>query len=160
VEPLPPPSLPLMSKQDQVVDPEALRRVEGVYRMRLLSDPCDTLARGRLAWCLFLQSLHRAGEERILNALRGSKVTFASGPLPMPFGPEAQELLEECLRQTEAVLHLSEPGEQRMEMERLLGLARLSVGNGAYRAAEDKAHRILDSLIQDLGGAGDPLGSP
>lgn len=147
-----------MTESKTVVDAEALRRIEAVYRARLLSDPCDVLARGCLAWCLFLQSLHRAGEERMLDRLRGFHSAAGKAlAIPRPAGPEAQELLNECLRQTETVLHLSEPGEPRLEMERLLGLARLSAGSQAFHSAEENAHRILEDLIRDLSDRDDSL---
>ena len=37
-----------------------------------------------------------------------------------------------------------------VEMERLLGLARLSIGPTAMTLAEDRAHGILDRLMRDL----------
>lgn len=131
--------------------------MEEVYRARLRKDPCDTLARARLAWCLFLQSLHKAGQESIIQSLsQGLPQVDTTGLRAVQGGPEAQELLDECLRHTETVLHLTMPGEQRFEMERLLGLARLTLGDTAFSAAEQKAHQILDSLIRDLNSPGDP----
>lgn len=142
-----------MKDPQHLVDPEALRRMEAVCRARVLADPVDTLARGRLAWCLFLQAVHQAGQESILEQLGITPLEVkAVGPRESFEDRQAQELLDECLRHTEAVLHLSAPGQQRTEMERLLGLARLSVGEPAFNSAEQKAHRILDTLIRDLKG--------
>lgn len=137
-----------MNQTMQVVDPEALRRVETVYRSRIITDPCDTMARGRLAWCLFIQSLHKAGQESVIQALSAVQVDAATFALNA-HGPEAQQLLDECLRHTEAVMQFCS-GEERSEMERLLGLARLSIGSTAMAAAEDRAHEILQRLMRDL----------
>lgn len=140
-----------MKDSQHLVDPEALRRMEAVCRARVLADPMDTLVRGRLAWCLFLQAVHQAGQESILEQLGLTTLEVDAVRIPESLADrQAQELLDECLRHTEAVLHLSAPGQQRTEMERLLGLARLSVGEPAFIAAEQKAHRILDTLIRDL----------
>jgi hypothetical protein len=133
-----------------LVDSEALSRLEQVCRDMVLRDPCDTLARARLAWCLFLQGVHQAGQESILEGLVGeTDAPVLSGGLP-PANREAHQLLDECLRQTETVLHLALSGRERSEMEHLRYLTRLCVGDQPVAAAELKLQRILQRLLQDV----------
>lgn len=141
-----------MKKRNWQVDAEALRRVENFCRSRILQDPCDTLPRGTLAWCLFLQALHQAGRESVLNLL--PDLTLWPEGEQEPFEPQsergAEQLLAECLRLTEIALSLTEPGELRTEMERLRSLARLSAGEQPVYRAEQQMQQILHTLMDDV----------
>jgi len=140
-----------MSHALPVVEPEALSRAEAVYRQHLTHEPQDTVARLSLAWCLFMQALHQAGRESALG-----RVPVAPVPLPPPqespsaVDPEARQFLLDCLRQTTAVVHLSQSAQDRRDVEKLRALVRLCNGDEVMSAAEAEAVRILDEITREI----------
>ncbi|MCC2669055.1 MAG: hypothetical protein K0Q72_1526 [Armatimonadetes bacterium] len=147
-----------MALESRVFNVDALWRVERMYRQRLTDEPGDMVARVSLAWCLFLQALHRAGEE---NALTGIDSALEEAGIPITEmlelgeddgeeGRAADRLLEDCLRQTVTVLQLSPDPRDRTDVERLQALIRLSGGEAAIADAEDQSRQILVQLTREM----------
>ncbi len=136
----------------KVIQIEALRRSEDIYRARLANEPGDTSARVKLAWCLFMQALYRAGQESVLGALVSAPEESAAQQswVQAVMNQGAAELFSECLRQTSTVLQLSPSAGERHDMERLQDLAKLSGAGQAVLEAEEEAARILGELLREL----------
>lgn len=129
------------------VNVDSLWRVERIYRNRLADEPSDMVARSGLAWCLFLQALHRAGEESTLEAL----VAAAGGALNADASDrDSRALLRDSLLNAATVLQLSPSDRERRDAERLQMLAELSGGLEAVAAARDNAHAILGQIALEL----------
>lgn len=145
------------------MDLDTVRRVEQIYRNRLRSEPCDTLARVRLAWCLFAQALHEAGRESAYAALRCSNPPHAE-ELDEKCLPEmergATSLLDDCLRQTYAALHLSVSRREQQDAAELQALARLISGEAPLARAESWANEILSAMVVDLNQPNRTSGEP
>ncbi|HEY3282486.1 MAG TPA: hypothetical protein VGN26_09450 [Armatimonadota bacterium] len=137
-----------------VIEIEALKHSEEIYRARLANEPGDTTARMKLAWCLFMQALYRAGQESVLMALvaaSGAREDSPEGALLKALqSEESSALFGECLKQTNTVLQLSPSDGDRRDMERLQYLARLSGAGQAVVEAEEAAARILGELLREL----------
>jgi hypothetical protein len=135
------------------VNLDAIRRVEQVYRGRLRADPSDTLARVRLAWCLFAQAMHEAGQESVYEALRSRQPPTAKEleELGLPSSERgATSLLDDCLRQSYAALHLTASKREQEGAEELQALARLVSGEAPLARAEGWANDIVTALTADL----------
>ena len=136
------------------MDLDAIRRVERIYRDRLRSEPCDTLSRVRLAWCLFALSLHEAGRESAYAALRSQQLPDAANLEEASFLlPEvaATSLLDDCLRQTYAAIHLSQSRREQQDAAELQALVRLVSGEAPLARAENWAKEILTAIVSDIG---------
>jgi hypothetical protein len=130
---------------------DALWRVERIYRKQLVEEPGNTVARVSLAWCLFMQALHRAGQESAVNSVL---------ELALPADPGVSDghsadrdsavLLQDCLRQALAVLQLSPDPRDHLDVERLQALVKLSGGAEILADAEEQAHRILTQLTREM----------
>src|SRR5436190_24346001 len=103
---------------------DALRRAESIYRHTLLIEPGDTAFRLRLAWCLFIQAVHQAGRESILDTveceyggLNGLTPELSNG-----IEKSVDELLKDCVRQTTTVRQLTLKERDRSDAELLLSL--------------------------------------
>jgi hypothetical protein len=142
-----------MRSPDSAFNAEALKRVEQIYRKQLAADPADTVARISLAWCLFMQSLLRAGQESVLSALvdasEGQEEQL-SQTIRTILEQNAAELLEDCLRQTMTVKQLSSDPEAQLSVEKIQALVQLSGGGEAVTAAEDQAARILNEVTREV----------
>jgi hypothetical protein len=127
--------------------------------VRLRADPADTLARVRLAWCLFAQAMHEAGQESAYEALRTSRPPTTNElerqGLPSP-ERGATSLLDDCLRQSYAALHLSVSKREQEGAEELQALARLVSGEAPLARAERWASEILAVLTADLNATTEP----
>lgn len=141
-----------MSPIPAVVDIDALGRLEADCRERLRLAPDDVRVRADLAWCLFAQAVHTAGEERLLKMLgdeagqrprRGNR----SGSLA---DRDAEDILHECLYQAATVSQLCPQTEGQSEILRLQSLVQSSGGSEAVAQAEDQARRILASIARDM----------
>jgi hypothetical protein len=129
------------------VNVDSLWRVERIYRNRLADEPTDMVARSGLAWCLFLQALHRAGEESSLEAI----VTAAGGVLNgCTHDRDSRSLLRDSLLNAATVLQLSTGGRERLDVERLQTLVELSGGIAELTAARDNARDILGQIALEL----------
>lgn len=142
-----------MACEDRTLKVDALWRVERLYRQQLVAEPGDTMARVSLAWCLFMQALHRAGQESTAPMLLELPVPPDTGELdPDPLARErdSAHLLQDCLRQTLAVLQLSPNPRDRTDVERLQALVKLSGGEALLADAEEQARRVLLQLTREM----------
>jgi hypothetical protein len=137
---------------------DALKRVESIYRRQLADDPADPIARISLAWCLFMQSLLRAGQESVLEALveaTEGREESLDQTMKAVLDQNATQLLEDCLRQTMTVKQLSSDREAHVSAEKILSLVRLSGAGAALNSAEDQANRILSEVTREVLGEHD-----
>ena len=135
---------------------DALKTAEAAYRTQLASDPCDTHARMKLAWCLFVQAVHAAGRESLFHqGHEGSAPVDERLPhlLESIRENDVDHLLRDCLRQTTAVLHLSKEQRERTDVEMLQTLIGMA---GAERWTHDTSreadrclYNIARAIIQD-----------
>ena len=140
-----------MNSDCDVFVPEALLRVEEVYRRRLDVEPSDMVARVSLAWCLFMRALHRAGQESVIQAITiTGRTEPAEDSSPPSIGTDAGSILKDCLHQTIAVLQLSGNPQDRTAVRRLQSLVRLSGGEKAVSDAEEEAARILYAVTREI----------
>lgn len=142
-----------MACEDRTVNVDTLWRVERIYRKQLQEEPGDTVARVSLAWCLFMQALHRAGQESTVSPLL--EVTCSHDHPEVEVETEVHErdsahLLQECLRQTVAVLQLSPNPRDHSDVERLQTLVKLSGGESLLADTEDQARRVITRLAHEL----------
>ncbi|MGV3720188.1 MAG: hypothetical protein ACO1SX_04690 [Actinomycetota bacterium] len=136
-----------MGRETPGVNVDSLWRVERIYRNRLADEPSDMVARTGLAWCLFLQALHRAGEESTLEAI----VAAAGGALrESAHDRDSRALLQDSMLNAATVLQLSPCGRERLDVERLQMLVELSGGLAAVAAARESAHEILGQIALEL----------
>lgn len=137
---------------EKVVSIEALKRSEQICRTRLANEPGDTSARMKLAWCLFMQALYRAGQESVLSALVSAmEIKEHQGTLVNAIVQEdAAHLFSECLRETSMVLQLSPDARERIDVEKIQALARLSGAGQAVSEAEEAAAQVLSDLLREL----------
>jgi hypothetical protein len=142
-----------MASRRNVFEIDALLRIEQVYRQRLLDDPADVAARTGLAWCLFMQALHRAGQEQMLASLMEAGAELdrqAEAEARAALDQNARDLLRDCLKQTVAVMQLSADPANQSEVERLQELVRLTGEEEALSDAQDEAARILGEITHAL----------
>lgn len=140
-----------MACEDRGLKVDALRRVERIYRKQLVDEPGDTVARVSLAWCLFMQALHRAGQESTVTPV----LELAVPPEPVDGDPQKSDrdsavLLQDCLKQALAVLQLSPDPRDRSDVERLQSLVKLSGGDALLADAEEQSRRILTQLTREM----------
>lgn len=143
-----------MACEDRTLKVDALWRVERIYRKQLVEEPGDTVARVSLAWCLFMQALHRAGQESTAPALLELPAAALDAvelePDPRARERDSAHLLQDCLRQTLAVLQLSPNPRDRTDVERLQALVKLSGGEALLADAEEQARRVLLQLTREM----------
>jgi len=143
----------LMSQQPPAFALESLKRVELVYRQQLVADPADMMARISLAWCLFMQALHRAGQESVLTELatasesEGGELGCAIQSI---LHEDADELLKECMRQTITVMQLSADPQDHTDVVKLQELIKLSGGGKAVSEAEAEGATILAQVTREI----------
>lgn len=143
----------IMACEDRAVKVDSLWRVERIYRKQLIEEPGDTVARVSLAWCLFMQALHRAGQESTATPLLDVTIppdTVESEPESDALHRDSAHLLQECLRQAIAVIQLSPNPRDHSDVERLQSLIKLSGGEALLADAEEQARRILTQLTREL----------
>jgi hypothetical protein len=136
-----------MGCENRGVNVESLSRVERIYRNRLADEPSDTAARAGLAWCLFLQALHRAGEESTLEAVMESGV---QQPVAVSAPRDSETLLQDALLHASTVLQLSPNWPERLDVERLRTLVELSGGFAAVAQAQESAREILEQIMREM----------
>jgi hypothetical protein len=139
-----------MSPEPSLLEVDSLKRVEHLYRTRLTSEPTDMIARVSLAWCLFMQALHRAGQESVLQQIVAAGET-ADPERRVSDGREgSSDLLRDCLRQAIMVIQLSPDQGDREDVERLHALVKLSGGDRALSEASEEAARILTDMTREI----------
>lgn len=140
-----------MACEDRALKVDALWRVERVYRKQLLDEPGDTVARISLAWCLFMQAIHRAGQESTVTPVLELAIPAEPSDEDSPVGDrDSAVLLQDCLRQALAVLQLSPDPRDRSDVERLQALVKLSGGSELLADAEEQSRRILTQLTREM----------
>jgi hypothetical protein len=140
-----------MIGQCSVFHVETLKRVETVYRRQLQHDPADMVSRLSLAWCLFIQALHKAGQESALTTL-GEPGDCCSAPSAENPAREqdAQQLLRDCLRQTIMIMQLSPDTRDQSDVRRLRALVKLSGAEQLLSEAEADATRLLQDVAAEI----------
>jgi hypothetical protein len=142
-----------MDDIQEVFDPDVLKRLERSYRRHLAKKPEDMGARINLAWCLFMQALHQAGQESILRIFREVDTGTDSqrgNRIRTDLDTDALQLLKECLQQMHTVQQLSLHARERVDVEKLQALIRLSGGERAVVEAEKETLRALIKLAQEI----------
>ena len=135
---------------------DALQTAESAYRNQLASDPCDTQARVKLAWCLFVQAVHAAGRESLFHEVHEGSVRVDER-LPRVIEAirenDVDHLLRDCLRQTTAVIHLSKEQRDRTDVEMLQTLIGMAGAErwtyDTSREADRCLYNIARAIIQD-----------
>jgi hypothetical protein len=135
-----------MSVPAPVFDRHYLERAEHTYRQQLIAHPEDTELRVRLAWCLFMQALHQAGQE----TARGADATALESALDPLCERSSHALLKDCLQQTYTVMHVSIRSGDRPDVEKIQELVRLSGRQNLLIQAQDRAAYILARLTGEM----------
>ena len=144
-----------LPKHSAAIKMEALKRAESAYRTSLVSDPADTAARLRLAWCLFVQAVHQAGRESILDSIHstGSESEAMRGVIRSIQETDVDHLLQDCLRQTTTVMQLTRRPHERTDVEMLQMLVKLAGAEewaaDADREAASRLRDITQALVND-----------
>lgn len=140
-----------MSESSSVFDMNALQCSESTCREQLTLSPDNMDRRLRLAWCLFLQSLHQdAQEEGTRSHLADAQPSTPCCPVPALRHRSAQILLEECLHQTYTVMHLSVQPQVRSDVEKLHALVRLVGAQGVLLQAEERANHLRSEMARAI----------
>ncbi len=140
-----------MGRSPVVCDVNLLRRIEDTYTRSLLEKPDDMQVRLRLAWCLFMQALHQAGQESVVTALVNDEASHrSSGASLLPFDKDAYLLLKDCLRQTFAIMQLSPCAQDQKDVRQIQELVGLLGAGQVFTDAKDEAYQILSNLTQDI----------
>lgn len=151
-----------MNTQSNVFDASALKTAEKAYRSELCRKPDDMDTRANLAWCLLLQALYQSGQETRVSAYRRSseEVEGAEALAGACAERDARTLLQESLRHSFMVRHLSTYRPAQMAMEKLASLVELAGGAEQLVEAEQQAARIRDNICavcRQLSETADPL---
>jgi hypothetical protein len=148
-----PDGTPAMSPQHKVIQMSSLKRAESIYRTRLANEPGDSTARVKLAWCLFMEAIYRAGQESMLAALC-TTVNLddeqRSKRMQLIWDQDADQLLNDCLQQTTTVMEISSDPWDRKDVERIKALVKLSGVRKAVSDAEEEAARIQAAILSDI----------
>ena len=142
-----------MKQAQAPIELAALKRAEHVYRTRLANEPNDSTARIKLAWCLFMQALYRAGQESMLNALVSPPNDEPSEASVRPkciWDQDAGDLIHECLCQTSTVMQLSSDPLHRTDAQRLQTLVKLSGGEIAVTRSRENSSRVLSEFLHEV----------
>ena len=123
--------------QPTVINMSALRNAEKRYRKSLQTHPDNTSTRLNLAWCLFMQAVHRSGQETVLSNLTEPstdllKLIANSGP-----DRDADALVKEFLSHICIAKNLCVENDDVVEATRLHSLVNLSGLQDAVRRAEE-----------------------
>lgn len=113
--------------------------------------------RVNLAWCLLLQALYQSGQETVIAEHKGSEVGSQNqdpdaGLAP---GPDARHLLQECLRHSVTVRHLSARPANHLDIEKLQALVVLAGGHELLLSAEEGGAVVRDNIARAVWSASD-----
>jgi hypothetical protein len=137
-----------MDGSQDVIDADRLGKLVRDYRQQLEKKPEDMRLRINLAWCLFMQALHQAGQEALLRSLQENGIIHKE--VGMALEAEAQQLLRACLRQTYTVQQLSQRQQEHEEAGRLQSLVKQSGGEHLAQEVERMAMGSLLDLVQEI----------
>jgi hypothetical protein len=147
----------LVDTQSSVFDRHGLREAEEAYRFVLGREPGDMDTRVNLAWCLLLQAIYQSGQETLLaehpNLYTEDELPSATPILPP--GPDARHLLQECLRHSLTVRHLSAREANQIDVEKLEALVLLAGGKELLLSNEEIGVRIRNKFVEALHYASD-----
>lgn len=133
--------------------------MEKSYRQRLEIEPGDTGTRLSLAWCLVVQALYEAGQERMAGRIMAAAKEMSESPDGAPVHEaiaaaarerNARQLLKGCLRQALMVTQLSRDPREKADVEKLRTLVSLSGAGQAILEADEEAARILRELTRAI----------
>ncbi|MBW3623164.1 MAG: hypothetical protein KY468_07105 [Armatimonadetes bacterium] len=141
-----------MQQAQSAIAMASLKRAEQMYRTRLANEPNDSGARIKLAWCLFMQALYRAGQESMLDALLvqpedGGEKNARTRCI---WDQSADDLIRECLCEAGTVIQLSSDAACRSDARRLQALVKMSGGEQAVTSSRENSSRILVEVLQEL----------
>lgn len=141
-----------MGIRSKVFDPPGLKEAESAYRFVLRREPDNMDARVNLAWCLLLQALYASGQEAALAAqTEGEDTADLHLPTSAPTtGSNAQHLLQECLRHSLTVKHLSAQPANRSDIAKLEELVLLAGGKEMLLSSTEGGARIIDNIVSAL----------
>jgi hypothetical protein len=133
-------------------EPTDLKRAEDTYREQLRSEPDDLALRLSLAWCLFMQALHRSGQEAVFTYTQHACTDASAAVTPTDSATadrSANALLKDCLQQTYTIKHLSLREEERLEVARLHALVEMAGAQDLVIGAEVKSVQRLVALARE-----------
>lgn len=141
-----------MKQAHSAIEMAALKRAEHLYRTRLANQPDDCAARVKLAWCLFMQALYRAGQESMLKALFSTEEESLThhARIRNVWEQDANDLLQDCLFQTGMVMQLTSDPQCRAEIQRLEALVKLIGCEQAVAYAHENSSRVLGEMLQEV----------
>ena len=138
---------------------DAVRTAERVYRSCLIDEPADTSIRLKLAWCLLIQAAHADGRQTILQQGHCGTMTSSQSMRTREY-EDVGYLLEDCLRQTTAVLHLSRDASERADVEVLQNLIGIAAADAEQNPVLEESKRrireITHAIVADSYAAGLP----
>jgi len=140
-----------MQSSSQCVDPSNLKWAEHTYRERLRLQPEDMAVRLSLAWCLFMQAIHRSGQETILDHAV-VHIGPASNDAPVNASTverSANALLKDCLHQTYIIKQLSIDQVEQQDVARLQALVELAGARDIMVGAEEHSVQQLVALARE-----------
>lgn len=140
-----------MGIRSSIFDPPGLKEAESAYRFVLRREPDNMEARINLAWCLLLQALYLSGQESARaeqHDSRGETHSVSTGSSAAD--PDARHLLQECLRHSLTVKHLSAHPSNRLDVAKLEELVLLAGGKELLLSTEEGGARIIDNLVTAL----------
>ncbi len=140
-----------ISDVSAICDIDALRQAEKSYRDLLEVEPGAMDVRVDLAWCLFMQAVHMAGQESAIRNNGLSSTGNSVWPTPstaLTMQAQAQMMLNECLQNAVTVTQLSTSRQDQMVMNKLETLVKLACGEKLISSARINASRILADLTQ------------
>jgi len=141
-----------MDRARPIFDAAVLAKLEISYRLRLLEDPTDMNARVSLAWCLFLQAAHQAGQECLLSDFLEGAGDDRTVNLPVEtmHHRDANRILRDCLQQAITVSQLSSNEEDLSDIVKIQQLITLSGGEQAIAESEREAAHILAEITREV----------
>ena len=140
-----------MQSSTKYVDTANLKWAENTYREQLKTRPEDMAIRLSLAWCLFMQALHRSGQETVLDYAVVYVQPLAEDHVADSATIErsAHALLKDCLHQTYMIKHLSLDADERLNVARLQSLVELAGARDIMVGAEEQSVQQLVSLARE-----------
>lgn|GEM_PF-4592787 len=140
------------TEKDPLGVPEMLAQEKKCQRI-LARRPDDYGARMQMAWCLFLQAIHREGQESVINKiapLYPKEIIKLTGDAAVRFHRESRWLFAESLKHSYAVSKLSSNPKFLQEAERLKELVKISAGEEMIMDVEDSSAVAISHLTKEI----------